>query len=153
MKHILSTIKKVKTCAAKVYAELGGGWPEKIYQSAMEVEFRKKKIEYENQRILPIDYSGFIVGESIPDLIVWVAVDDRRIGIVIDLKQDNAIKEDHCIQVQKYISALKRQLRPGEAVYKDGLVICFPKCSTKKIGEEFEEVVGEVRMFNVEGSG
>ena len=115
----------------------------------MEVELRLQGLEYENQRILPIDYEGHIVGESIPDLIVWVKSGKKRIGIVIDLKQDNFIKEDQEMQVQKYMHALQRQLRPNEEVYKKGMVINFPKCSSSKIDQDKIEDCGGVMVSTV----
>jgi len=96
-------VKKVKECASDVYAELGGGWNETIYQRAMEVGLRKLNLAYETQRILPITYNGFVVGKSIPDLVIWVEDNDQRIGIVIDLKWESGIKEEHSSQVMKYI--------------------------------------------------
>jgi len=149
MGKIDDVIVQVKNCAQTVYDDLGCGWPEKIYQAAMEVELRNAGIEYENQRILPIDYQGFIVGESIPDLIVWVRDGKKRVGVVIDLKQDSAVKEDHEIQVQKYIDALKRQLRPGEKVHPAGLLICFPKSSLAKVDAERVEKIGDVNILTV----
>lgn len=59
-------------CAKEVYAELGTGWNESIYQSAMEVALRHRGLMYETQRILPITFKGHVIGESIPDLVVWV---------------------------------------------------------------------------------
>jgi len=70
-KEIENLIEKVKECAKEVYQELGSGWPESVYQNAMEVALREKGITYESQRILPISFKGHIVGESKPDLIIW----------------------------------------------------------------------------------
>ncbi len=53
-KEIKNLIEKVKECAKEVYKELGSGWPESIYQNAMEIDLRKKGINYESQRILPM---------------------------------------------------------------------------------------------------
>ncbi len=128
----------------QVYRELGPDWPEKVYQEAIEVELRLAGIEYEAQRILPVDYKGFIVGEGIPDLVIWVRSENGRTAIVADLKQDNAIKESHVLQVRKYIAGLKRQLRPGETVCDNGLVICFPKASAKKIDDTSIEGNGDI---------
>lgn len=40
-KKIKSLIEKVKECAKEVYKELGSGWPESIYQNAMEIALRE----------------------------------------------------------------------------------------------------------------
>lgn len=147
---IRSAIQLVKDCAVRVYEELGSDWPEKVYQEALEVELRQAAIEYESQRILPVDYKGFIVGEGIPDLVIWVWVNDVRTAIIVDLKQDSAIKESHELQVRKYIEGLRRQLRTGEIVYDRGLVICFPKASLRKINEDSVEWRTDVAFADVD---
>ena len=144
-------IEKVKRCAKEVYDELGSEWKEEIYQKAMEVALREARISYETQRILPISYKGFVIGESIPDLVIWVEEKKgRKTAIVVDLKWDNAIKEDHLRQVRKYLQELKKQAKHGEEVYRKGFVINFPKtASSKMVTEPFEEV-GEVQIMAVE---
>jgi GxxExxY protein len=111
-KEIKSLIEKVKECAKEVYKELGSGWPESIYQNAMEIALREKGINYESQRIIPISFKGYTIGESKPDLVVWLKSRNKRIAIVIDLKWEPYIKEDHTAQVKKYIKELKKQVNP-----------------------------------------
>lgn len=147
---ISELIDQVKECARDVYEELGAGWPEKVYQQAMEVALRERGISYENQRILPISFRGHVIGEGIPDLVVWANLDGRRIAIVIDLKWEPYIKEDHRGQVVKYIQELKKQVKENEEVLEIGFVINFTKTSGKKIEEETEELVSGVQVLNVE---
>lgn len=153
MKKINLKIKKlintVKDCARDVYGELGAGWPEKVYQQALEVALREKGIDYEDQRILPISYRGHVVGEGIPDLVIWATVDKKRIAVVIDLKWEPYVKEDHRAQVAKYIQELKKQVKPNEEVLDTGFVINFVKESAKKINGEAEEL-GGIQVLNVE---
>lgn len=152
MKKIDPKIKKlintVKDCAKDVYDELGTGWPEKVYQQAMEVALREKQIDYEDQRILPISYRNHVIGEGIPDLVVWITLGKKRIAIVIDLKWEPYVKEDHRAQVVKYIQELKKQVKPNEEVLDTGFVINFIKESAKKIDGEAEEL-GGVQVLNV----
>ena len=101
-------IDTVKECAREVYRQLGPGWNEKIYQKAMEVALRERKITYETQRILPITFSDHVVGESIPDLVIWLPMKGKRIAIVIDLKWEPYLKAEHHSQVAKYIQELKK---------------------------------------------
>ena len=53
-----------------VFNELGSGHAEAVYQKAMEVGLRLEKIPYENQRIVPIFYKKYNVGQGIPDIII-----------------------------------------------------------------------------------
>ncbi|MGQ9705624.1 MAG: GxxExxY protein [bacterium] len=96
-------------------------------------------IEYECQRVLPVIYKGFNVGEGKPNIIVWQREGKERTDIVIELKNDSSIKEDYVKQLTSYIKELKRQ---GLDILDKGLLINFKKSSGKKIEEcESEERV------------
>jgi GxxExxY protein len=147
-KEIKSLIEKVKECAKEVYKELGSGWPESIYQNAMEIALREKGINYESQRIIPISFKGYTIGESKPDLVVWLKSKNKRIAIVIDLKWEPYIKEDHTSQLKKYIKELKKQVKPDEEVFETGFIINFVKAKGGKVDEDIENLEG-VQILNV----
>jgi GxxExxY protein len=132
----------------KFIRELGSGWPESIYQNAMEIALREKGINYESQRILPISFKGYTIGESKPDLVVWLKSRNKRIAIVIDLKWEPYVKEDHKTQVKKYIKELKKQVKSDEEVFDTGFIINFVKPTSKKVDEEIEDLEG-VQILNV----
>lgn len=143
-------VKLIKESAKEVYSELGGGWNEGIYQAAMEVALRHKGLMYETQRILPITFMGHVIGESIPDLVVWVEEKGVKTAIVIDLKADTGIKEDHDVQVRRYIQELKKQVHKGEKVHPKGYLINFVKEATsKKLDEELYEDFDGVQILEV----
>jgi len=125
-------IDEMKGCARAVAGELGSEWSEAVYQKAMEVELRLRGIEYECQRVLPVVYKGFNVGEGKPDIIVWQREGDKRTGLVIELKNDSSIKEDQIKQLRSYIEEMKRQ---GLNVLDEGLLINFKKPGSKKVEE------------------
>lgn len=142
-KEVEKLIKKVKKCAKEVYKELGAGWNEKVYQQALEVALRGENIDYEDQRVLPISFKEHVVGEGIPDLVVWLnQKKGKRLGIVIDLKWEPYVKEDHRWQIKKYIQELKKQVKSNEKVFNIGFVINFTKESAQKIEEGVEDVEG-----------
>lgn len=143
-KKIKSLIKTLKKCAGEVMEELGPGWKEEIYQKAMEVALRHRNIMYETQRILPITFSEHVIGESIPDFVLWISVGKKRVAFVVDLKADTGLKEEHEVQVQRYIKELRKQVhRRDHQVYKKGLVINFIKEATgRKIEDRFDEFDG-----------
>ena len=153
-KEIQRLINKVKKCARDVYNELGEGWPECVYQKAMEVALRENKITYETQRILPISFKGHIVGESKPDLVVWLnRPNKRRLAIVIDLKWEPYFKQDHQTQILKYIQELKKQIKKNEKVYDTGFVINFvkEKRNQKLESDKEKEIVKEkVKILEVQ---
>lgn len=135
-------IKTLKECAKQVFKELGTGWPEVVYQSAMEVALRHRGILYETQRILPITFSDHVVGEAIPDLVIWTKHNGKKTAVVVDLKVDSYIKEDQQVQVERYIKELRKQIHKGEEVYKKGFVINFGKSSSAKVNgaKDFEGI-------------
>jgi len=152
-KEVKNLINKVKKCARDVYNELGEGWPECVYQKAMEVALRESKITYETQRILPISFKGHIVGESKPDLVVWLKrPNKKRVAIVIDLKWEPYFKKDHQTQILKYIQELKKQVKKDEGVYDIGFVINFIKEKRNQklaSGKEKEIVKEKVKILEV----
>ena len=142
-KQIAELIKTIKTCASQVLLELGPGWKEEIYQKAMEVALRDRGIMYENQRMLPITFAGHTIGESIPDLVVWLKDNGKKVALIVELKSDSGIKEEFAVQVQKYIKELRKQLRPEESVHPVGFLINFIKeANGSKITEGFEDLTG-----------
>lgn len=149
-KDIKNLIKIIKESAISVLEELGPGWIEVIYQKAMEVSLRDKGIMYETQRILPITFAGHVIGESIPDLVVWLKNDGKKIAVIVELKSDSAIKEEFPVQVSKYIKELRKQLGKNEEVYPTGILINFIKeANSKKITDGFEDL-GGIQVCEVE---
>jgi hypothetical protein len=85
------------------------------------------------KRIIPISFKGYTIGESKPDLVVWLKSRNKRIAIVIDLKWEPYIKEDHTAQVKKYIKELKKQVKSDEEVFDTGFIINFVKPKAEKL--------------------
>ncbi len=140
---VKEVIKEILDSAKAVFQDLGEGWPETVYQKAMEVELRERGIKYEEQRVLPVYYKDkYLVGRGELDLIVLVELESgKRVHIVIELKTDTGIKEDHKIQIKKYIKALKKSLlSQNDIVYPVGLIINFAKPSRRRLDEEVERL-------------
>jgi GxxExxY protein len=140
---VKEVIEEILDSAKAVLRDLGEGWPEAVYQKAMEVELRERGIKYEEQRVLPVYYKDkYVVGEGKPDLIVLVELESgKRVYIVIELKTDTSIKEDNRIQIQKYIKALNKSLlSENDIVYPVGLIINFTKRSNEKLNGNIVQV-------------
>src|SRR5437773_37698 len=73
-------------CAFDVLNELGHGLNEKCYENSLCVEFRRRSIAYDQQRLFEVLYKGEHVGEFIPDLIAYgkVIVDAKVIDRITD---------------------------------------------------------------------
>lgn len=71
-------------CAMQVLNTLGHGLLEKPYENALCVEFRHQDIPFTQQRRFEVRYRSVLVGEYIPDLIVFqdVIVDTKTIETI-----------------------------------------------------------------------
>jgi GxxExxY protein len=133
---VKEVIIEILDSANAVFQDIGEGWPETVYQKAMEVELRERGIKYEEQIVLPVYYKDkYIVGEGKPDLIILVELGSgKRVYIVIELKTDTSIKEDNRVQIQRYIKALNKSLKSeNDIVFPVGFIINFTKRSNERI--------------------
>jgi len=133
---VKKVIIEILDSANAVFQDIGEGWPETVYQKAMEVELRERGIKYEEQIVLPVYYKDkYIVGEGKPDLIILVELrSGKRVYIVIELKTDTSIKEDNRVQIQRYIKALNKSLKSeNDIVFPVGFIINFTKRSNERI--------------------
>ena len=107
----VSELKKQTIESAKqVYGELRAGYNEGIYEEAMAVEFRERKIPYEVERNTEIFYKGVKVGIHRLDFIL----EDK---LVVELKAQPYIMPSHIGQTRAYLKTLK---------LNDGIIINFP---------------------------
>ena len=90
--------EKIIGCAYAVGNELGVGFLEKVYENALLIELEKKGLHVEQQKHVPVIYSGQIVGDYIADLIVEGSV-------VIELKSVKSIERIHQAQLLNYLKA------------------------------------------------
>jgi len=100
----------VRSISQSIWSALGPGYSERVYHNAFEVELRKRNIPYETERIIPVNYEGYNVGNVRSDLII-----DHK--IVIEIKAVSRMTEQFRIQIQKYMELTK---------CKEGYLINFP---------------------------
>lgn len=137
MENIL--VEKLKGFANSIYTSLGNGFEECIYQKAFEVDLRLFNLPYENQRIIPVYYRGFNVGESKADLVVCPADDD---AVVVEIKAiQSSLSPKEEAQLKKYMESTGT---------KYGLLINFPQSGRKGCTGEVEFIVigGEYNASN-----
>jgi len=116
-----------------IYDKLGSGFDEVVYQKAFEVGLRLRGIPYEAQRIVPVFYQGFYIGEGKPDLIVGNGTEK----VVIELKAVESVGHKERTQIENYLRVLDIPF---------GLLINFPQPTKSKAardGVEFLEVIKE----------
>ena len=82
-----------------VFNELGSGFLEKVYQEALELEFKEKGIPYKREALLKIFYKGQqLQQEYVADFICY----DK---IIIELKAVSELNDVHSAQVFNYLKA------------------------------------------------
>ncbi len=82
----------------EVHNELGPGYSEGIYESALAKEFKDRSIKYERQKIIEIYYKGEKIGEYRLDMVV-------ENKVILELKAVSALNEVFGAQVLSYLKA------------------------------------------------
>jgi GxxExxY protein len=95
--------QKVIGAAYEVHNELGPGFLEIIYQTALVRELSTLGIKAIVQAPIPVFYKGAVIGQYFADILV-----DHR--LIIELKAVAAIDPAHEAQVLHYLTATKLQL-------------------------------------------
>ncbi len=94
---------KIIGCAYKVHNELGGGHLENVYQKAMAIALSSEKLEFVEQKNLPIVFLDNKLTRYRPDFIVEEKV-------VIDLKRTKKLLDDDFDQAFRYLQLTNHQL-------------------------------------------
>jgi GxxExxY protein len=89
--------------AMEVHKELGPGFPEAVYQAAMERELDLSEIPYTSQFHVVVEYKGAVVADYYLDLVV----DDK---IDVELKALSDLAPVHEAQVLAYLKASNLRL-------------------------------------------
>ncbi|MCQ2273910.1 MAG: GxxExxY protein [Bacteroidales bacterium] len=89
----------INGAAMHVYNVLGHGFLESVYQEALEIEFRKRAIPYEREKILNIEYDGQILKQTYKaDFVCYNK-------IIVELKSVSSLDDSHRSQVHNYLHA------------------------------------------------
>ena len=87
-----------------VHHELGNGFLERVYQDALEFEFKERGIPYEREKNIQIMYKGKPLGE--PYRADFVCYDK----IIVELKAVEELQGIHRSQVVNYLKATGMKL-------------------------------------------
>ncbi len=92
--------EKIIQCFYKVYNQLGYGFLEKVYENAMVIELKKKKIAVNPQSFIKVIYEGEIIGEYFADLLV----EDK---VIVEIKAAKSLVIENEAQLLNYLKATK----------------------------------------------
>ena len=84
--------------AMSVHQELGPGFLESVYESALSFELEQEGIQFERQKHLQVFYKGAVVGHYAAD----VVVEDK---LIIELKAVQNLATAHEVQLVHYLTA------------------------------------------------
>jgi GxxExxY protein len=112
-------VRQVIGCAIEVHSILGPGLLESAYERCLAHEFRREKIAFRRQLVVPVVYKGL-------DLECAYRVDfDVEDGPLIEIKTVRHLAPVHTAQVITYLKLLHRRhallINFNEAVLKHGL--------------------------------
>lgn len=95
--------EKIIRCVYEVYAELGSGFLEKVYENALLLRLREIGLVVVQQVPLAVLYHGVCVGEYYADLLVEDTV-------VIELKALSGLTKVHEVQLVNYLKATRKEV-------------------------------------------
>ena len=98
--HITS---EIIAAAIEVHKTLGNGFPELIYQRALEVEFGNRKLTAIREFEMPLYYKGQIIGHRRVDFLF-----DNK--ICVELKAVATLIDVHLAQALNYLEALNLEI-------------------------------------------
>lgn len=87
----------IADAAKKIYEDLGPGYSERVYHTAMEVLLRKNGVPYESERIVTIPYEGHVIGNLRADIII----DNHT---VLEFKTIKTLTEQSQLQARNYLN-------------------------------------------------
>ena len=95
---------KIRGALFAVHNELGCGFLERVYQDALEVEFRMRNIPYEREKLIHVMYKGQPLGEPYrADFVCYGKV-------IVELKSVSEILDGHRAEIINYLKATKMKL-------------------------------------------
>jgi GxxExxY protein len=86
--------------AMEVHRELGPGFVESVYESALCVELRLRKIYFSQQHPIHVSYKGQLVGDARLDLLIDSC-------LIAELKAVDQLHAVHITQVMSYLKATR----------------------------------------------
>jgi GxxExxY protein len=95
--------EKIIRCVYEVFAELGPGFLEKVYENALLIRLRELGLLAVQQVPLVVLYHGVSVGEYFADILVEDAV-------IIELKALSGLTKIHEVQLVNYLKATGKQV-------------------------------------------
>ena len=116
-------IKSVNTIANKVYNQLSG-LEEKYFQTALGIEFRKKKIDFMREAGLELFYENHPLGLHELDFLITPCYDLKE-PLIIETKVSASISDSHRQQLRNYLRSASKNKNVIIKSIKMGMLLNF----------------------------
>src|SRR5882757_4343051 len=95
--------EKVIGAAMKVHSKLGNGFPEVIYQRAMEIQLREDNVTFQRECAMAIYYNDIKIGERRVDFLI-------ENKICVELKAITLLEPVHFAQARNYLETFNLEV-------------------------------------------
>ena len=147
--HLLKCTKEILALAENVYHELGSGYKEDIYQKALAIHFRKKKIRYYKESNIEVFYEGESLALFRLDFLI-PAQENRRWQlnnpIIIETKAIPNLNNTHRLQIKNYLLSCPKNSSESFKEVKQGFLLNWKAGLDDNSGDDDKEGV-EIELY------
>ena len=109
-KNHIKFLATIENLSQEVYANLGDGFSEDIYQKALAIELRAKKIDYLRETVIELFYKDQMVG--IGEIDFFFPLQKNKLftldePIIIETKYSTKLEDNHRAQLRQYLHSAK----------------------------------------------
>ena len=150
-KHLLKCTKEILALAENVYYELGSGYKEDIYQKALAIHFRKKKIRYYKESNIEVFYEGESLALFRLDFLI-PAQENRRWQlsdpIIIETKAVPNLSDTHRFQIKNYLLSCPKNSSESFKKVKQGFLLNW-KAGLDDNSEDGDKEGVELELYTI----
>ena len=151
--HLLKCTKEILALAENVYYELGSGYKEDIYQKALAIHFRKKKIRYYKESNIEVFYEGESLALFRLDFLI-PAQENRRWQlnnpIIIETKAIPNLNNTHRLQIKNYLLSCPKNSSESFKNVKQGFLLNWKAGLDDNSSDDDKEGV-EIELYDFKG--
>ena len=148
-KHLLKCTKEILALAENVYHELGSGYKEDIYQRALAIQFRKKKIRYYKESNIEVFYEGESLALFRLDFLIPAQENKRwqlNNPIIIETKAIPHLNNTHRLQIKNYLLSCPKNSSESFKNVKQGFLLNWKAGLDDNSGDGDKEGV-EIELY------
>ena len=149
--HLLKCTKEILGLAENVYSELGSGYKEDIYQKALAIHFRKKKIKYYKESNIEIFFQGESLALFRLDFLIPAQKTRRwqlNNPIIIETKAIPNLNDNHRLQIKNYLLSCPKNSSESFKKVKEGFLLNW-KAGLDDVSEDDDQEGVEIELYTL----